>query len=153
MAAPATAPQLGIRIQTPGIHHIALRSTDLARSRIFYIERLGFPALLEVPGMFIFRAGGTSIAICAPDANSPAADAFNPFRVGLDHIALGCADDAELQRVVDAVVRPGEIHLGVEHGGGQRGCELSHPGIAPPSTDRRGRGNRCAPRSPAGRGP
>ena len=33
----------GIAIQTSGIHHVSLRTTDLARARVFYIDRLGFP--------------------------------------------------------------------------------------------------------------
>lgn len=30
-------------------------------------------------------------------------DQFNPFRVGLDHIALGCDDRSELERVAKAL--------------------------------------------------
>jgi catechol-2,3-dioxygenase len=50
-----------INIQTPGIHHIALRCTDLARSRAFYHDTLGFPIALEVPNLFIFVAGEHSL--------------------------------------------------------------------------------------------
>jgi catechol 2,3-dioxygenase-like lactoylglutathione lyase family enzyme len=36
-----------IEIKTPGVHHIALRSSDLLRSKRFYTETLGFPVVLE----------------------------------------------------------------------------------------------------------
>jgi glyoxylase I family protein len=89
--------------QTPGIHHLAIRCTDLARARAFYGGTLGLPIVLETPALFIVLAGGTAIAVRAPDASTPAADRFSPFRVGLDHLALACPLDAELERVAAAL--------------------------------------------------
>ena len=43
--------------------------------------------------------GGTAVAIRGPEADTPQGDRFDPFRVGLDHIALGCEDAAELDRL------------------------------------------------------
>ena len=114
MPSASLAPEQGIRFQTSGVHHVALRSTDLARSRVFYIERLGFPVLLEAPGLLIFGAGPSAIAVRAPDELSPAADAFNPHRVGLDHIALGCSDEAELRRVAGSLDAAGIENTGVK---------------------------------------
>ncbi len=93
---------MAINIQTPGIHHIALRCTDLERSKAFYHGLLGFPIALEVPGLFIFVAGGTFIGVRGP-GDTEGARSFNPFSVGLDHMALGCTDEAELQRVAQAL--------------------------------------------------
>ena len=92
-----------INLSTPGVHHLALRATDLARSRRFYADLLGFPVVIESPELFIFLAGGTAIAVRGPQAATAAGDTFDPFRVGLDHIALGCADEAELERVAAAL--------------------------------------------------
>lgn len=114
MTATATDIGKGIRIQTAGLHHVALRSTDLARSRVFYIERLGFPVLLENGEIFIFGAGGNAVAVRGPDAQTDANDAFSPFRVGLDHIALACGDENELRRVTAELTAVGINNTGVK---------------------------------------
>ena len=82
--------------QTSGVHHLALRSTDLARARAFYGGTLGLPIVLETPALFIALAGATAIAVRGPEAGTPAGDRFNPFRVGLDHVALACGCEDEL---------------------------------------------------------
>ena len=104
----------GIGMQTPGVHHVALRSSDLARSKIFYIERLGFPLLMEAPNLLIFSAGATAIAIDGPVAATPVHDHFNPARVGLDHLALSCTDARELRRVAAALTAAGIQNTGVK---------------------------------------
>lgn len=104
---------MSMNVETPGIHHLALRVSDLARSRRFYAETLGFPVALEGPGIFLFLAGQTAIAVRGPEAATPAGDIFNPFRVGLDHVALGCRDERELTRVADALDRAGVDNTGV----------------------------------------
>ena len=104
---------MSMNVETPGIHHLALRVSDLARSRRFYAETLGFPVALEGPGVFLFLAGQTAIAVRGPEAATPAGDIFNPFRVGLDHVALGCRDERELTRVADALAAAGVENTGV----------------------------------------
>lgn len=104
----------GIQMKTAGVHHVALRSSDLSRARIFYAERLGFPVLLDSENMFIFAAGSTAVAVRGPDAQTPGGDRFNPFRVGLDHVALSCAEPAELRRVADALNAGGIDNTGVK---------------------------------------
>ena len=89
--------------QTAGVHHLTLRSTDLARARDFYGRTLGFPIVLETPALFIALAGATAVAVRGPDARTPGGDRFDPFRVGLDHVALACAREAELERVAAAL--------------------------------------------------
>ena len=114
MTAPTVAPTQGIQVQTTGIHHVALRTTDLARSKVFYVERLGFPLLMEAPGLFIFAAGATAIGVRGPDDRTRADDAFDPYRVGLDHLALACTDATELRRVADALDASGIQNTGVK---------------------------------------
>ena len=101
-------------IKTPGVHHIALRSSDLARSKRFYTETLGFPVIAELPNLLLFLAGGTAIGVRGPEAESQDGDEFNPFRVGLDHIALGCEAEEELERVATALQQAGIENTGVK---------------------------------------
>lgn len=88
-----------IALQTTGVHHLTLRSTDLARARSFYGGTLGLPIVLETPTLFVALAGDTALAVRGPDARTQLGDRFDPFRVGLDHVALGCSTEAELERV------------------------------------------------------
>lgn len=104
---------MAINIQTPGIHHIALRSSDLARSRAFYHDTLGFPVALEVDNLTIFVAGSTYIGVRGP-AQEEGSKVFNPYSVGLDHLALGCPDEAELHRVAQALTDAGVENTGVK---------------------------------------
>lgn len=110
----AMATAQGIQIRTAGVHHVTIRSTDLARAKVFYLERLGFPLLMETGTLFIFAAGATAIAVRAPDARTRDDDAFDPYRVGLDHLALACGDVAELHRVTDALTAAGIENTGIK---------------------------------------
>jgi glyoxylase I family protein len=105
---------MSIKLQTPGVHHVALRVSDVARARRFYTETLGFPMLLDSPDLFLFAAGGTAFGVRGPDADTPPGDRFNPSRVGLDHVALGCADEGELNRVAEALQAAGVENTGVK---------------------------------------
>jgi catechol 2,3-dioxygenase-like lactoylglutathione lyase family enzyme len=108
----AATPTIGLR--TRGVHHLALRVTDLARAKVFYVDRLGFPLLMETPELFLFAAGGTAFGVRGPAAETDPADAFTPFRVGLDHVALACDDEAELRRVAAALAAAGVENTGVK---------------------------------------
>ncbi len=103
-----------VRPTTPGVHHVALRVSDFARAKRFYTETLGFPVLLEAPNLLLFAAGATPIGIRGPEPATPAGDQFTPFRVGLDHVALACADERELERVAAALDAAGVENTGVK---------------------------------------
>jgi len=105
---------MSINIKTPGVHHVAIRSTDLERSRRFYIDTLGFKLLMETPTLFLFLAGNTAFGVRGPEAGTAPDDTFNPFRVGLDHIALACEDEAELERVATALTEAGVENTGAK---------------------------------------
>ena len=98
---------MAIDIKTPGVHHVALRSSDLQRSRQFYADTLGFQVIMEAPGLFLFLAGSTAFGVRGPGPGTPAGDKFDPFRVGLDHVALACEDESELERVASALSEAG----------------------------------------------
>lgn len=103
-----------IAMQTPGIHHVSLRSANLARSRQFYSETLGFPILVQESDFFIVAVGSCAIGVRGPDAKTPPGDTFNPCRVGLDHAALACPNEHELQRVAKALSEAGIENTGVK---------------------------------------
>lgn len=110
-----TAPEIvPVVLRTSGVHHITIRSTDLSRARLFYLERLGFPLLLEAADVFLFAAGATAVGVRGPSSTTRADDAFDPFRVGLDHIALACDDRDELRRVANALTAGGVENTGVK---------------------------------------
>ena len=110
----ADAPHAPIAMKTTGVQHLAIRSSDLERSRRFYVATLGFELRFEAPHMFVFRAGETRIGVRGPVDQTPAGDVFTPFRVGLDHVALGCDDEAELERVAGALTAAGIENTGIK---------------------------------------
>ena len=105
---------MALQLGTSGIHHVALRVTDLQRAKRFYIQLLGFTVLLESDNLFIFAAGETAIAVRGPEATTPAGDEFNPFRVGLDHVALACYDRTELEQAARSLSAAGVENTGVK---------------------------------------
>lgn len=104
---------MAISPQTPGIHHITLRTSNMARAKSFYQDTLGFQIAMEVTDLFIFIAGGTFIGMRPATVQSPD-EKFNPFNIGLDHLALGCADETELHRVADALAAANVENTGVK---------------------------------------
>jgi glyoxylase I family protein len=105
---------MAIKIDTSGVHHVSLRVSDLPRAKRFYTETLGFPLLMEQPNLVLFLAGGTAFGLRGPTEQMPAGDTFNPYRVGIDHIALACADEAELGRVATALADAGVENTGTK---------------------------------------
>lgn len=104
-----------MNIQTPGVHHLALRVTDFERSKDFYLNTLGFKAILDKPGFCIFQAGNTAIAILGPENGTPQDEKFNPFRVGLDHLAIGCESKEDLESIAEALQQNGIQNTGIKH--------------------------------------
>jgi glyoxylase I family protein len=96
------------------VGHIALRVTDLARARSFYTEALGFPLVRQTERACFVTIGGLLFVLLAGTEQTAAADRFDPFRVGLDHLALGVPADAlpDLKQQLDAA---GVRNNGIEH--------------------------------------
>lgn len=101
-------------IKTSNIHHITLRVSDIERAKSFYGETLGFKIILDQPNLFIFLAGSTAVGIRGPEEETPESDIFNPFRIGLDHLALGCEDEKELERVTSELNKADIENTGVK---------------------------------------
>ncbi|SRR6266545_6055067 len=112
-------------IETSGVHHLRLTVTDVARSKAFYTEVLGFAVLAESPGSaedpavrsdpeqlyggVVFQAPGGLIMGLRPVAE--AGDRFVSERVGLDHLSFTVESRAVLDEARDRLER-----LGVPHG-------------------------------------
>lgn len=112
-------------IETTGVHHLRLTVTDVARSKAFYTEVLGFTVLAESPGSpddpavrsdpeqlyggVVFQAPGGLIMGLRPVAEAD--DRFVSERVGLDHLSFTVDTRAELDDARDRLDR-----LGVPHG-------------------------------------
>ena len=87
----------------PGLNHVALTVRDLEVSAPWYRNLLGKPAVDEqTDGGFrhlVWVLGGrTLFGIHQHDRPAPD-EKFSEFRVGLDHVAFGCANRAELETV------------------------------------------------------
>ncbi|BDT95095.1 MULTISPECIES: VOC family protein [Nocardia] len=111
-------------IETTGTHHIRLTVTDIARSRAFYRDVLGFPIAAESPGSpddpavrsdpmrlfggVVFQANGMLLGLRPVAAPT---DRFDSERVGLDHLSFTVPTRDDL---VAAAARLSEA--GIEHG-------------------------------------
>jgi catechol 2,3-dioxygenase-like lactoylglutathione lyase family enzyme len=81
-----------------GLSHVTLTVTDLVASRRFWHEVIGSPVVLEAPNFFMCLYAPTMTAIACKDHQGAAAGSFKHTVPGLDHLALGVADVAELER-------------------------------------------------------
>jgi len=101
-------------IQTNGLSHLALRVTDLARAKRFYAETLGFPVVLEQGDIVLVNAHGVLLGMRGGNPATAPGDRFDPYRVGIDHLALAVADPAALDGLARQLDAAGVRHNGVE---------------------------------------
>lgn len=110
-------------IDTTGIHHVRLTVTDLARSKAFYRDVLGFeiaaessgspddPAVrsdpLQLYGGVVFQTNGMLFGL-RPVADP--ADRFVSERVGLDHLSFTVASRDALVAAQDKLDAAGIPH-------------------------------------------
>jgi len=88
-----------------GLHHVSIRTTDLERAKRFYTETLEFQPVLETDGAVLLHANGILLGVLDAAPETSAEDQFDPFRVGLDHLALAVNNAEslhELKRQLDA---------------------------------------------------
>ena len=96
-----------LQIGTP--NHVRLTVTDVARSRAFYTEVLGFDVALDSPpdddpdgviadllqGGVVLVNAGVMIGLCPTDA-AHSDDRFNPFRSCLDQFRFSLGNRTDL---------------------------------------------------------
>jgi catechol 2,3-dioxygenase-like lactoylglutathione lyase family enzyme len=99
----------------PTITHVALTVSDLSVSVPWYERLIGAPPVLdEDTGPFrhvVFAIGPTLLGLHAFPGGIPTGDAFDEQRLGLDHVAFGCADRGVLEKWQQQL-----DELGIEHG-------------------------------------
>src|SRR2546426_10558778 len=103
-----------MKLNATGLSHLGLRVTNLARAKHFYIDILGCQLVRETDGGVLVNVSGLLVALNETDSYSSSYDRFNPFRVGLDHLALAVEDTSileDLKRDLDAA---GVLNHGVE---------------------------------------
>jgi glyoxylase I family protein len=110
------------------IHHLRIAVTDVQRSMAFYTEVLGFEIAVAAPpprgdehheaivdslqgGVILMHQGLFFGLRPVDDERAGAADRFDPFRVGLDHLSFAVPRRADLDAAVDLL-----DERGVEHG-------------------------------------
>ena len=97
-----------------GLSHLGLRVTDLARAKRFYVDTLGCQLVREIDGAVLINVYGTLFALYGDDSHSSRKDHFDPFRVGLDHIALAIEDPSTLENLKQELDAAGVHNNGVE---------------------------------------
>lgn len=101
-------------LHTNGLSHLALRVTDLARAKRFYVDTLGFQQVLETEGLILVNASGTLIGLRGKADQTGGADRFDPYRVGLDHLALAVSDAGALDGLKRQLDAAGVPNNGIE---------------------------------------
>jgi glyoxylase I family protein len=89
--------QLGVT----GFSHVAIRVSDFARSRRFYVDVLGLPVLLEFEDAAVLKIGGSFMGVIGGAPETRRDDRFDPMRVGLDHVSLAVETVEQLERMKD----------------------------------------------------
>ena len=88
-------------MRAPAVHHVTLSVTDAEASAAWYQRLLGPAAVTrrEGPGWRRVRMQWPSGLVIGATQHegAAAADRFSHLRVGLDHLGLACADEAEVR--------------------------------------------------------
>ena len=103
-----------MRLNASGLSHLGLRVTNLARAKHFYVDTLGCQLVRETDGGILINVSGMLVALYETDSSSSSYDRFNPFRVGLDHLALAIEDPSNLEDLKRDLDAAGVRNHGVE---------------------------------------
>ncbi len=96
-----------------GVHHLKLPVRDLARSRSWYVSRLGYHQVIE------FKEAGTPMGCLLghPNGGPDLALRVDPARAeaaaGFDYFAIGVPDKDALDVLAARLSAQGEAHAGV----------------------------------------
>ena len=99
-------------ISTGAVHHLALTVSDVARSRAFYTDLLGFQMIMEFGPRALLSNGSMVLALTPPadPAQAIQDDRFNENRLGLDHLSFSVGSHADLENAVQLFDVQGVSH-------------------------------------------
>jgi catechol 2,3-dioxygenase-like lactoylglutathione lyase family enzyme len=119
----------------PALAHAAVTVRDLQVSVPWYTALFGAEPVLDEdtdPDMHhtVYLLGGTLFGVHQHGTAAPG-ETFSEYRVGLDHIAFGCASRAELEKWASRLDELGITHGGIKDAGYGSGVSFRDPdGIA-----------------------
>ena len=119
----------------PALTHVALTVRDLSVSVPWYEALLGAKPVLDEdtdPNFHhtVYLIGNTLLGLHQHTTTAPQ-EQFSEFRVGLDHIAFGCADRAELEQWAGRLDELGITNGGIKDAAYGSGVSFRDPdGIA-----------------------
>jgi glyoxylase I family protein len=99
-------------IATGPVHHLRLTVSDVARSRAFYTDIVGFQFVTDLPSGVFLSNGAVGLGLGpSPDpSRAPASDRFDEARIGLDHLSFSVASRDELERARQLLDERGMPH-------------------------------------------
>ena len=96
------------------IHHVCLRCNDFGITKNFYQNILGWQLVMDNPDLVIFLAGSVFVAFKQANPRDKQYSVFSPFEIGLDHIAITCETEEELNRFTKKLNDAGVENTGVK---------------------------------------
>jgi len=117
-------------MKATGLHHVTIRVQDPDATRLWYEKVLGLQFIElhvdeRVSGiwrgnptsgtMLAAQVGASFVVFAPPLEGTSQQDRFSEYRVGVDHLAIGVADRAELEALVTTLRGAGVQTEGVEH--------------------------------------
>src|SRR5438552_5219986 len=103
-----------MKLNANGLSHLGLRVTNLARAKHFYVDTLGCQLVRETDGGVLVNVSGMIVVLYETDLYSSRHDRFNPFRVGLDLLALVVENPGILENLKRDLDTAGVRKNGVE---------------------------------------
>ena len=119
----------------PPLTHVAITVRDLSVSAPWYEALFDAQPVLDEdtdPDFHhtVYLVGGTLFGLHQHTQTAPA-EGFSEFRVGLDHVAFGCADRTELEKWARRLDELGIQHVGIKDAHYGSGLSFRDPdGIA-----------------------
>ena len=105
-------------MRAPAVHHVTISVTDAFASSDWYQRLLGPAEIIHREGPDWVRVRmqwPSGLVIGATEhAGTDADDSFDHTRVGLDHVGLACADEAEVRAWEARLTELGMTHGPVE---------------------------------------
>ena len=120
----------------PPLTHVALTVRNLAVSAPWYEALFDAEPVIDEdtdPDMHhtVYLVGGGTLIGLHQHGTPPPPEAFSEFRIGLDHVAFGCADRGELEKWMGRLDDLGIVHGGIKDAAYGSGISFRDPdGIA-----------------------